>query len=79
MLTPLGSLSESSTGCQTRRDRIIIITLAYSRLLNCGNSLVKSDVSVAPLSSVGVQERWESGDEPQGTGTQDSSGNRHCQ
>lgn len=55
LLTSLDSLSESITGCQTCRDHIIITTLAYSGLLNCGNSLVKSDVSMAPLSS------WSSG------------------
>lgn len=74
-----GSLSESITGCQTRRDHIIITRLAYSGLLNCGNSLVKSDVSMAPLSSVRALEQWESEDEPQGTGTWDGRGNRHCQ
>lgn len=79
LVTSLGSLSKSITGCQTRRDHIIITTLAYSTLLNCGNSLVKSDVSMAPLSSVRALEQWESEDEPQGTGTCDGRGNRHCQ
>lgn len=71
MLRPLGSLSE--------RDHIIITTLAYSRLLNWGNSLVKSDVSMVSLSSVRALEQWESEDEPQGTGTLDGRENRHCQ
>lgn len=79
MLRPLGSLSESITGFQTRRDHIIITTLAYSRLLNWGNSLVKSDVSMVSLSSVRALEQWESEDEPQGTGTLDGRENRHCQ
>lgn len=79
MLTPRGSLSESITGCQTRRDHIIITTLAYSKLLNFGNSLVKSDVSIALLSSLRALEQWESEDEPHGMGTRDGRGNRHCQ
>lgn len=48
-------------------------------LLNCGNLLVKSDVSMALLSSLREMELWESEDEPQGMGTCDGKGNRHCQ
>ena len=76
MLTSPGSLSEGITRCQTRRDLIIITALAYRGLLNCGNSLVKSDVSMASLSTVRAPEQWESEDEPQGTGTWDCRGNR---
>lgn len=43
-------LSGSITVCQARRDHIIITAVAYSRLLNGGKSLVKSDVGVASLS-----------------------------
>lgn len=68
LVTSPGRLSESASVCQTRSDRIIITAVASSGLLNCGNSLVKSDVSVAPLSSVRAPEQWESEDEPQGTG-----------
>lgn len=70
------TLSESITGCQTRGDHIIITTLASSRLLNCGNSLVKSDVSMAP---VRAPEQRVSGDEPQGTGALGGRGNSRCQ
>jgi len=73
-LASLGILSESITECQTCRDHVIITRLAYIGLLNCGNSLVKSDVSLAPLSSVRVLELLESEDEPQGTGTWDGRG-----
>lgn len=73
------SLSESIAGCQTRRDHIIITALAYSGLLNRGNSLVKSDVSMAPLSSARAAEQWESEDEPQGTGRRHDRRNRRCQ
>ena len=82
MLIPLdtfGSLSESISGCQTCRDHIIISTLRYSRLLNCGNSLVKSDVSMVPLSFVRALQQWKSEDEPQGMGALDGRGTRHCQ
>lgn len=78
-LTSLAHLSESVAGCQTRRDHIIITVLTSSGLLNCGNLLVKSDVSMALLSSFREMELWESEDEPQGTGTCDGKGNRHCQ
>lgn len=79
LLTSPCSLSESIAGCQTRRDHIIITALAYSGLLNRGNSLVKSDVSVASLSTVRAPQQWESEDEPQGTRTWDGRGNRRCQ
>lgn len=67
-------MSESAAGCQTSREHIIITALAYRGLLNCGNSLVKSDVSMAPLSSGRALEQWESEDEPQGTGTRMAGG-----
>lgn len=74
LLTTLGSLSESAAGCQTSREHIIITALAHRGLLNGGNPLVKSDVSMAPLSSVRALEQWESEDEPQGTGTRMAGG-----
>lgn len=52
---------------------------AYKGLLNCGNFLVKADVSMALLSSVRELEQWGLEDEPQGTRTWDVRGNGCCQ